>query len=110
MSTLPNMCLGSTTFEPETVKIKRPRRAQSAAAEGVLSAFKSSPVPRGWRKLARLDWRKAQSVRIRYSGGSDPHVVVQARGAEWSYPWDTCLLDVLADVCNRPEHRTTKQS
>jgi hypothetical protein len=35
--------------------------------------------------------------------GPDPKVVVSARGAEWVYDWDTALLDVLADVCNRRE-------
>jgi hypothetical protein len=40
-------------------------------------------------------------MRLRYSHGADPHVVVNARGREWSYPWDTAVLDILRDVTNR---------
>ena len=60
---------------------------------------------RGWRHLARLDWRKTQGVRLRYVHGPDPKVLVEARGCEWLYDWDVALLDVLADVTNRTEGR-----
>jgi hypothetical protein len=40
-------------------------------------------------------------MRLRYQHGADPQVVVNARGREWAYPWDTAILDVLRDVTNR---------
>lgn len=101
MSTLPNLRLSSTTFETETVKITRPRRAQSDR----VSEANSTPGPaRGWRGLARLDWRKRVGVRLSYVHGPDPKVRVEARGREWLYDWDVALLDVLSDVANRGSH------
>ena len=58
-------------------------------------------MARGWRGLQRLDWRKWTGMRLRYVHSADPRVVVNARGREWSYPWDVALLDVLRDVTNR---------
>lgn len=103
MSTLPNRCLSSTTFPVEEVKIRRPARATGNSAAGTLSAsVPGTGTPsRGWRGLKRLDWRRWQGLRIRYSHGRDPHVVVNARGREWSYAWDTAVLDILRDVTNR---------
>lgn len=98
MSIIPNLRSSSTTFELETVKIRRPRRAQE---HRVSAANSMTALGRGWRGLARLDWRKPVKVTLHYSGGSEPHVVVRARGREWAYAWDTALLDVLADVANR---------
>lgn len=111
MSTLPNISLSSTTFDVEEVKIRRPRRAKSATAAGRPSALPDaekpgaanwSPKPtRGWRNLTRLDWRRPQGMTLQYRHGDDPQVVVKARGREWSYPWDTAVLDILRDVTNR---------
>lgn len=103
MSTYPNGRLSSTTFEVETVKIRRPVRAKSTAPQAPLSGVPSgNPTPlRGWHGLKRLDWRKWQGMRVRYSHGQDPHVVVSARGREWAYPWDTAIIDIVRDVANR---------
>jgi hypothetical protein len=103
MSTLPNRCLSSTTFDVEEVKIRRPARAKGSSAAGTAFrgvALGATPL-RGWRGLKRLDWRKWTGVRIRYSHGRDPHVIVNARGREWAYAWDTAVLDILRDVTNR---------
>jgi hypothetical protein len=106
MSTLPNARLSSTTFEVETVKIKRPVRAKGPSAEGTASGVGLRPTAgRGWRNLKRLDWRRWQGMRLRYVHAPDPKVIVNARGREWTYDWDVALLDVLADVCNRTEGR-----
>lgn len=103
MSTYPNKCLTSTTFVVEEVKIRRPVRAKGAAAEGHVSGGVAlrATVGRGWRGLKRQDWRKWNGMRLRYQHGADPQVVVNARGREWAYPWDTAILDVLRDVTNR---------
>jgi hypothetical protein len=103
MSVYPNGRLSSTTFVVEEVKIRRPVRAKGTGAEGdhdrgVGLAPRSKA---GWRGLKRLDWRRWQGMRLRYSHGADPHVVVSARGREWSFTWDTAILDVLRDVANR---------
>ena len=103
MSTLPNRCLSSTTYEVEEVKIRRPVRAKGSAAAGVRSpgvAVSATPS-RGWRGLKRLAWRRWQGIRLRYHHAPDPRVIVSARGREWSYAWDTALLDVLRDVTQR---------
>jgi hypothetical protein len=106
MSTLPHRCLSSTTFVVEEVKIRRPVRAKGHSAEGTASGVGLGPRrSRGWRNLSRLDWRKRQGMTLRYVHAPDPKVVVSARGQEWSYPWDTAVLDILADVCNRTENR-----
>lgn len=103
MSTLPNRCLSSTTFEVEEVKIRRPARAQREQPARGGSRAPSDPraALKGWRGLTRKDWRRWQGMRVRYSHGADPHVIVNARGREWSYAWDTAVLDILRDVCNR---------
>jgi len=103
LSTYPNRCLSSTTFVVEEVKIRRPARAQRHSAEGATLrgvALGATP-PRGWRGLKRLDWRKWTGMRLRYSHGRDPHVIVNARGREYAYAWDTAVLDILRDVANR---------
>jgi hypothetical protein len=103
MSTLPNRCLSSTTFLVEEVKIRRPARAQVSSAAGTAFAgvgLRPTPL-RGWRGLKRLDWRKWTGVRLRYQHGRDPYVIVNARGREWAYTWDTAILDILRDVANR---------
>jgi hypothetical protein len=96
MSTLPHVCSTSTTYPVESVTIRRPRRAIVKGPER-----SEDSTPRGWRGLKRLDWRKWQGMRLRYYHGQDPHVVVNARGREWSYPWDTAVLDILRDVTGR---------
>lgn len=103
MSTLPNRCLSSTTFTIEEVKIRRPARAQVSSAAGTASGQRQTGNGdrRGFRGLKRLDWRRWQGMRLRYSHGSDPHVIVNARGREWSYAWDTAVLDILRDVTGR---------
>jgi hypothetical protein len=103
MSTYPNRCLSSTTYAVEEVKIRRPARAQREQPARGASRAPSLGLAtgRGWRGLKRLDWRRWQGLRIRYSHGRDPHVVVNARGREWSYAWDTAILDILRDVANR---------
>lgn len=103
MSTLPNRCLSSTTFYWEDVKIRRPVRAtgETAGASRQASPVDPRPTLKGWRGLKRLDWRRWQGMRLRYSHGRDPHVIVSARGREWSYAWDTAVLDILRDVANR---------
>jgi len=98
VSVTPNVRLSSTTFELEEVKIRRPRRGQGNRVSAANTLVSSS---RGWRRLARLDWRKPVGVRLSYSGGANPMVRVEARGREWLYDWDVALLDVLSDVCNR---------
>jgi hypothetical protein len=60
---------------------------------------------RAWRFATRLDWRKPTSVTLRYLHAPDPQVEVKARGHSQRYPWDTAILDILADVCNRSENR-----
>lgn len=105
MSTLPNVRLSSTTYDVEYVKIKRPRRAQRDSANAVSTAPSTPAVRRGWFGLPRLDWRRKQGIRLSYVHGADPRVKVEARGREWLYDWDTAVLDILADVCNRTEHR-----
>lgn len=104
MSTLPNRCLSSTTFAVEEVKIRRPAgpKAQRERSEHRSPGVAVSATPlRGWRGLKRLDWRKPVPMRLRYSHGRDPYVVVEARGREWAYPWDMAVLDILRDVANR---------
>lgn len=102
MSTLPNACLSSTTFEVEEVKIKRPVRDKGTAGGSAKADRPPQSGPaRGWRSLSRLDWRKWQGMRLRYVHTPDPKVVVNARGREWSFDWDTAILDVLRDVTNR---------
>jgi len=101
MSTLPIRCSASTTFAVEEVKIRRPARAKVQGGRTPLGGPSADGPGRGWRNLTRLDWRRWTGIRLRYSHGADPHVIVRARGREWSYPWDIALLDVLADVCNR---------
>ena len=103
MSTYPNGRLSSTTFTTEEVKIRRPARAKGAAGGADIPGLApaAGKVPRSWRGMKRLDWRKWVGVRIRYSHGQDPHVVVNSRGREWAYPWDTAVLDILRDVTNR---------
>jgi hypothetical protein len=91
MSTLPNVRTTSTTFEVETVKIRRPVRAK----ESVRSSG------RGWWGLPRRDWRRPVTLQVQYRHGADPKVKVTARGREWVYDWDVALLDVVSDVNNR---------
>jgi hypothetical protein len=99
VSTQPNIHLTSTTEAVETVIIRRPVRAKGA---GERSELLRPLTPRGWRGLARKDWRKGVWMELRYSHSTgDPHVVVRARGREWSYSWDVSVLDILRDVCNR---------
>ena len=106
MSTLPHTCLSSTTFETEEVKIKRPVRAGVAArAQRVPLAGGRGRFMRAWRFAKRLDWRKPITVQLRYVHAPDPQVEVRARGHVDRYPWDTAVLDILADVCNRSEGR-----
>lgn len=106
MSTLPNVCASSTTFITEEVKIRRPAGPkETARAERGPQASGVPPVPRGWRDLTRRDWRKVQGLRMRYVHGPDPQVEIEARGRVWRYAWDTAVLDILADVCNRGEGR-----
>lgn len=106
MSTLPHRCLSSTTFVTEEVKIKRPVRAKVTGRQDAEGGPSAPPVvPAGWRRLRRLDWRRFVGVRLQYVHGADPKVRVFARGCEWTYAWDTAVLDVLADVCNRQEGR-----
>lgn len=96
MSNIANRRLSSTTFEVEEVKIRRPVRAK-----GKQRARAAQASPLGWRGLSRKDWRAWQGVRLRYSHGANPCVIVNARGREWAYYWDTAVLDILRDVCNR---------
>lgn len=98
-----NVRLSSTTYDVEEVIIRRP-----AGPRGTAGARRTpSPVGRplgtlgGWRGLKRLDWRRWQGLRVRYSHGQCPYVIVNARGREWAYPWDTAVLDILRDVTNR---------
>jgi len=94
MSILPNLRLVSTTLEVEEVKIRRPRRAQGRSVS-------EANTIRGWRGLARLDWRKRTAVTLQYLHGAHPHVLVVARGREYRYDWDVPILEVLRDVTNR---------
>lgn len=88
------MRLVSTTYELEDVKIRRPRRGQGRSVSEANST-------RGWRGLARLDWRKPITVTMRYQHGAEPYVEVRCRGRSYAYPWDVSILDVLRDVNNR---------
>jgi len=90
----------STTFETETVIIRRPRRAKGQRAGGAPTAS-TGGTQRGWRGLRRLDWRQPLWIKVRYRHGSQPFVVVECRGREWAYPWDTAILDIVRDVNNR---------
>jgi len=107
MSTLPNTCLSSTTLPVEHVKIRRPARARRDSAEGttVEKVIPGGRAGRAWRFAERLDWRKPTTVKLRYVHGRDPGVEVRARGHVQIYPWDSAVLDILADVCNRREGR-----
>jgi hypothetical protein len=96
VSTVPHICSTSTTFDVVTVTIRAPRRAQVAQPPQA-----TSPAFRGWRGLKRLDWRKPHGLTMRYRHGQDPYVVVNARGREWAFVWDTAILDVLRDICGR---------
>lgn len=60
---------------------------------------------RAWRFATRTDWRKPTTVTLRYLHGPDPKVEVRARGHVDRYAWDTAVLDILADICNRAEGR-----
>jgi hypothetical protein len=110
MSTLPNECLSSTTYDVEVVKIKRPRRAQVPSASEASTAGGSIELTpgrqrakalRAWRFAKRLAWRKPVDLKVHVSTGNDPMVIVRARGHVQRYPWDTAILDIISDVCNR---------
>ena len=100
MSILPNVRLTSTTYEVEEVKIRRPVRAKG-------TALSEAKPRRGWRHLARLDWRKPVGVRLSYRHGAHPTVLVEARGSQWVYDWDVPILEVLEDVANRSGYSRT---
>lgn len=110
MSTLPNRCLSSTTFDVETVTIRRPRRGEvtgggpgsaGPTAAGGNAGRARAKALRAWRFATRLDWRKPIAVHLSYELRPDPVVVVRARGHVQRYPWDTAILDILSDIANR---------
>jgi hypothetical protein len=86
---------GSTTWTP------KPDRLSIAARRASKTAGRSP----SFRGLKRRDPREPLTIKVRYRGGSEAWVLVEARGVVQAYPGHLSAYDLLMAINSRSSHR-----
>lgn len=80
---------GSTTWTWKRVKITRAPQARG----------NSGPKGHRWRGRVRRDPNDWLTVRLKYGGGAEGWVIIDARGVVAPVHGATAILDILLEVC-----------
>lgn len=88
---LSNERMPSTTYAWRRVRVRSPAAGQEARV----------PKGRRWRHLSPWDKRRKLTITVRYRGGSEGWIQVDARGSMGRFPGHVQLIDVVLEVMNQ---------